>query len=212
MSAKSSLFLLGWLFTVLIVSVFPLPFAVVHARGRASDPMERTLPASAWERFMVHLRRRLRIWAVLWPLLVLSGIAGYYLVRQSSGHTPLGMMLWFTTMMAAIFMSIPLTAFGFTLILSEYTRNVWILLILALVLSVGGLLAVLFAAESLPRLGFPGSWFIGSIEYASPNGAARIVAQIQYAPYYYLVLAALFAFWSFRRARRRGDRWFRFQV
>ncbi len=204
-------FLLAWLLIGVVVSVVPLPFAVVHARRRASDATSRTPPGNAWNRFVIHLRRWLRPWAVVCSLFVLFETVLYGLITQAGSDTSLNILLWYSTLVAAVFASVLLVALGCAMILSEYVRDVWTLLVLGLVLSVGGLLVILFGAEWLLRFGLSETWLQGTIEYTSLGGRARSTSQINYAPYYYLILAALFAFWSFRRARRRGDRWLRFQ-
>ncbi len=188
--------------------IFVVPFclAVCRARGFVSHPEHRVLPETSWNLFAQDMRRRLRIWKVVWAVAILiAGVMGVLIAAKEKVSVAAAVIL--APQAICTFVLLWLWAGAACMILAGPLKRPWVVVVLSNIL--GTFIAiglVLLIQVALPKLGMP-KYFI---EY-NYHAASGLGMAINFVVYYIVLLAAAAFYWTLRRAKAKGDRWFRFE-
>ncbi len=184
--------------------IFVVPFclAVCRAREFVSHPEHRVLPETSWNLFTQNMRRQLRIWKIVWIIcLAAFAILGFFLAHRDG--LPVALALFLGTLAPAMFMILWFWAAAGCMVLAGPIERPWAMILLANVFSIIATVAlVLIIQAGLPALGVPKAY----VEYRTSNQNQIISIGM----FYVLLIAAAGLYWSVRRAKGKGDAWFRF--
>lgn len=197
----------------------PLCRALGDALAFVRDPSHRVLPVDPWEMFTGQLGRRLRWWVWVWgaAALGLSVLIGFLPHLFSSDRKFIYLFFLFCTMLSVVlgigllifivaFDSAPRMSVGAATILSALTGTAGYL---------GMYILWAMAGEWLIRAGgFPQwivKWTYREVSSSPAGGGAAFVQSFTLHHFYMLGLLALGAWWTWRRAKKSGEKWFRFE-
>ncbi len=185
--------------------VVPFCIAVCGARKATAHPEQPLPPGESWNFFAAQVRQRLKIWKGVWAIaLAMAAAMGFYLGCKYKFPTVL--ILVCCILDPAIFLIMWLWAAVACLIFSGPVKRLWCVIALASAFSIFATVGLgLVVVMGLPALGLPRD--LVEYQYRDATNETHFIALGLF--YVLLITWALFH-WVVRRAKAKGDEWFRF--